>query len=309
MSDFNHFKEKYQQHLAVIRFAAGTIKRYIYFLNSFFKYLEEMNIFEIAAVTKDHIQDYQTHLYEAVNSRGEPNSVFHQNNMLKVIKGFFRFLAEQNYLVSDPSRDVSYARTPKRLPRSILTGPEVKKMIRAPNTKTATGYRDRAIIEVFYSTGIRRNELINLQLADVDYHDGLVRVNSGKGSKDRVVPIGRIACRYIENYVKQVRPMLVKNPTDNHLFLTMNGTKISENRLWELIKIYSKRSKIKKNITTHTFRHTCATLMLKNKANIRHIQELLGHSSLEATQIYTRVSITDLKEVHSKCHPREKDKE
>jgi len=168
---------------------------------------------------------------------------------------------------------------------------------------------DRAIIEVFYSTGIRRNELINLEISDVDYHEGFVRINSGKGNKDRVVPIGKIACRYIENYVKGVRPMLVKDPRDNHLFLTINGTKISENRVWQLVKTYSRKTKIKKNITTHTFRHTCATLMLKNKANIRHIQELLGHSSLDSTQVYTSVTITDLKEVHSKCHPREKDKE
>jgi len=162
---------------------------------------------------------------------------------------------------------------------------------------------------VFYSTGIRRNELINLRLPDIDYHGGFVRVNSGKGSKDRVVPIGKIACRYIENYVKGVRPMLVKDPTDNYLFLTVNGTRMSKNRVWELVKIYSKKTKIKKNITPHTFRHTCATLMLKNKANIRHIQELLGHASLDSTQVYTRVSIADLKEVHAKCHPREKDRD
>ena len=309
MSDFDSFKEKYRKHLTVIHYASETIKRYIYFLNRFFAWLEAQGVTAIGGVTKEHIQDYQTHLYETVNSRGEPNSVFHQNNTLKAIKGLFRFLAEQNYLVSDPSRDVSYARTPKRLPRSILTGPEAKKVIHAPNTKTATGYRDRAIIEVFYSTGIRRNELINLELSDVDYHEGFVRINSGKGNKDRVVPIGKIACRYIENYVKAVRPMLVKDPTDNHLFLTINGTNISENRVWQLIKVYSKKTKIKKNITTHTFRHTCATLMLKNKANIRHIQELLGHSSLDSTQVYTSVTITDLKEVHSKCHPREKDRE
>ncbi len=309
MSEFNAFKEKYRQHLTVIRYAPETIKRYTYFLNRFFAWLEAQGVTEISEVTKEHIQDYQTELYETVNSRGEPNSVFHQNNTLKAVKGFFRYLAENNYLVSDPSRDVSYARTPKRLPRSILTGPEAKKIVHAPNTNTATGYRDRAIIEVFYSTGIRRNELINLELSDVDYHEGFVRINSGKGNKDRVVPIGKIACRYIENYVKAVRPMLVKDPTDNHLFLSINGTKISENRVWQLVKTYSKKTRIKKNITTHTFRHTCATLMLKNKANIRHIQELLGHSSLEATQVYTRVSITDLKEVHSRCHPREKDRE
>ena len=178
MSDFDTFKEKYHWHLTVIHYTPETIKRYIYFLNRFFAWLEAQEITEIGAVTKDHVQDYQTHLYETVNSRGEPNSVFHQNNTLKAIKGLFRFLAEQNYLVSDPSRDVSYARTPKRLPRSILTGPEAKKVIHAPNTKTATGYRDRAIIEVFYSTGIRRNELINLELSDVDYHEGFVRINS-----------------------------------------------------------------------------------------------------------------------------------
>ena len=210
MIDFNALKEKYCQHLTVIRYAPGTIKRHGYFLNHFLSYLEEQGIHEITQITKDTIQDYQARLYETVNSRGEPNSVFHQNNNLKAVKGFFRFLIENNYLVSDPARDVSYARTPKRLPRSILTGPEAKKVIHAPNTKTATGYRDRAIIEVFYSTGIRRNELINLQLADVDYHEGFVRVNSGKGSKDRVVPIGKIACRYVENYVKAVRPCLSK---------------------------------------------------------------------------------------------------
>ncbi len=309
MNDFDPFKEKYCQHLTVIRYAPGTIKRHGYFLKRFLAYLEEQGVHEIAQITKDTIQDYQECIYETVNSRGEPNSVFHQNNNLKAIKGFFRFLVEHNYLVSDPARDISYARTPRRLPRSILTGPEAKKVIHAPNTKTATGYRDRAIMEVFYSTGIRRNELINLQLVDVDYHEGFVRVNSGKGLKDRVVPIGKIACRYLENYVKVVRPMLVIDPTDNHLFLSMNGTKISENRVWQLIKIYGNKTKIKKNITTHTFRHTCATLMLRNKANIRHIQELLGHSSLESTQVYTRVSITDLKEVHSKCHPREKDQD
>jgi integrase/recombinase XerD len=309
MSDFDAFKEKYRQHLTVIHYAPETIKRYIYFLNRFFAWLEALGVTEISGVTKDTVQDYQAHLYETVNSRGEPNSVFHQNNTLKAVKGLFRFLAEQNYLVSDPSRDVSYARTPKRLPRSILTGPEAKKVIHAPNTKTATGYRDRAIIEVFYSTGIRRNELINLELADVDYHEGLVRVNSGKGNKDRVVPIGKIACRYIENYVKAVRPMLVKNPTNNHLFITIKGNTLAHTVPGQAIRRSNRRAKIKKNITPHTFRHTCATLMLKNKANIRHIQELLGHATLGSTQVYTSVTITDLKEVHSKCHPREKDRE
>ncbi len=242
MSDFNACKEKYRQHLSVLRFAPETVKRYIYFLNRFFAWLEIQGVAEIGRVTKDMVQDYQAHLYETVNSRGEPNSVFHQNNALKAMKSLFRFLVESNCLSSDPTREVSYARTPKRLPRSILTGQEAKKIIHAPNTSTATGYRDRTMMEVLYSTGMRRSELINLRVSDVDYHGGFVRINSGKGNKDRVVPVGRIACRYLENYITAVRPLFSRNPAENHLFLTINGTEISRNRVWQLIKIYSKKN-------------------------------------------------------------------
>ena len=309
MSDLNDFAEKYRQHLAIRNYAPGTIKGHLFFLNRFIKYLDEINITEIAAVTRDVVQDYQTHLYETINKRGEPNSVFHQNNNMKAVKAFFRFLKENDYLAGDPAKEISYAKTPKRLPRSILSGPEAKKVIHAPNTKTALGYRDRTILEVLYSTGIRNQELINITLNDVDYTEGFIRINSGKGNKDRVVPIGKIACRYIENYVKGVRPMLVKNPTNNHLFITIKGNTLAHTVPGQAIRRSNRRAKIKKNITPHTFRHTCATLMLRNKANIRHIQELLGHATLNTTQIYAQVSITDLKEVHSKCHPREKDRE
>ncbi len=309
MTSLNEFARKYCEHLTVLGYAAGTVKAELFFLNRFFKYLGEINVTELAAVTRDIMRDYQVYLYEEINFKGEPNGVAYQNNNLRAVKAFFRFLKENDYLPGDPAKDITYAKTPKRLPRSILSGPEAKKVIHAPNTKTILGYRDRAILEVLYSTGIRRAEVINLLLTDVDYQDGLVRVNSGKGNKDRVVPIGKIACRYIENYIKAIRPSLIRDPYNNHLFLSMKGSRLSKSVVGEIVKRYGKKSKVKKNITPHTFRHTCATLMLRNKANIRHIQELLGHSSLESTQVYAHVSITDLKEVHSKCHPREKDRE
>lgn len=310
MSDeLKNFKDKYREHLAVMNYAAGTIKSHAFYLNRFFRYLHENNIEEIAAVTKDTIRDYQVYLYQEINYRGQPNSAAAQNNALKVVKSFFRFLAENNYIVGDPAKDISYAKTPKRLPRSILSQIEAKKVLHAPDTKTTLGYRNRTIIEVLYSTAIRKEEINNLLIRDVDYNDGFIRINSGKGDKDRVVPIGKIACRYLENYIKAVRPSLIRNPYNNHLFLSLRGNKLSKNMVWEIVKSYAKKAKLKKNISPHTFRHTCATLMLRNKANIRHIQEMLGHASLESTQIYTSVSITDLKEVHSRCHPREKDKE
>jgi len=301
--------EKYRRHLTLLNYSLNTIKGHLFYLKRFFRYLNEKNIDEITAVKKDTIRDYQTYLYEEINFKGEPNSVVTQNNALKVVKSFFRFLGENDYLVGDPAKDISYAKTPKRLPRSILTQSEMKKLLHSPDTKTALGYRDRAILELLYSSGIRREELNHLLLQDVDYNDGFLRVNSGKGNKDRVVPIGKIACRYIENYIKAVRPSLIRDPYNNHLFLSLKGNRLSKNMVWEIVKRYTKKAKIKKTISPHTFRHTCATLMLRNKANIRHIQEMLGHASLDSTQIYASVSITDLKEVHSRCHPREKDRD
>jgi integrase/recombinase XerD len=309
MNSFSDFREKYKQHLLILNYAERTIEGHVFYLNRFMAWLNERDVSGITAVMKSHVADYQTHLYEQINRNGEPLGPRYQNHVLGIVKSFFCFLRESDYLASDPSRDVAYAKTPKRLPRSILSGPEAKKVIHAPNTKTALGYRDRTILEVLYSTGIRRHELVNLTLPDVDYQEGFVRINNGKGSKDRVVPIGKIACRYIENYVKQVRPMLVKDPTENHLFLSILGHSPCFSTIGEIVKKHTRKAKIKKTVTPHTFRHTCATHMLRNKANIRHLQELLGHASLESTQVYAHVSITDLKEVHSKCHPREKDKE
>lgn len=301
--------EKYRQHLTLLNYSLNTIKGHLFYLKRFFWYLKEKNIDEITAVTKDIIRDYQTHLYEEINFKGEPNSVVTQNNALKVVKSFFCFLGENDYLVGDPAKDISYAKAPKRLPRSILTQSEMKQLLHSPDTKTALGYRDRAILELLYSSGIRKEELNHLLLQDVDYNDGFLRVNSGKGNKDRVVPIGKIACRYLENYTKAVRPSLITDPYNNHLFLSLKGNKLSKNMVWEIVKRHGRKARIKKTISPHTFRHTCATLMLRNKANIRHIQEMLGHASLDSTQIYASVSITDLKEVHSRCHPREKDRD
>lgn len=300
---------RYCAHLKTLNYAVKTIKGQQFYLNRFLAWLKGIGIEEIAAVTKDVVMDYQAHLFEEINFRGQPNTVFSQNRNLQAVKSFFRFLSENDYIVGDPAKNVSYAKEPQRLPRSILTQSEAKKVLHAPDTKTVLGYRDRTILEVLYSTGIRKEELLNIRLTDVDYADGFIRINCGKGRKDRVVPLGKIACRYLENYITGVRPSLIRNPHNNHLFLSLRGNRLSKNMIWEIVKSYAVKAKMKKNISPHTFRHTCATLMLRNNANIRHIQELLGHASLDSTQVYASVSINDLKEVHARCHPREKDRE
>ena len=301
--------EEYIQSLKTRNLAQRTVEGQRWRLSKFFLYLYQQGVDRFEQINKPLILDYQTELYHSLSKQGKPYGASYQNSMLSVVKSFTNFLKERDYIISDPGHGIQYAKTPKILPRSILTKSEARKIINAPDVKTTLGYRDKTIMEVLYTTGIRKEELNNLTLNDVDYHDGFLRINKGKGGKDRMVPLGKIACRYLENYIKSVRPDLIKDPFNDHLFLSVRGNKLSKNVAWWLVKKYAKKAKIKKTVSPHTFRHTCATAMLKNKADVRAVQELLGHESLDTTQIYTRVTIDDLKKVHSRCHPRERDKE
>ena len=300
--------KEFERSLKILNRSKRTVAEVIRKLNKFFEYLHCLEIAHVDGITRAVVRDYQIEVYQTVNAKGYPNSVAYQNSQLSAVKQFLQFLVDAGYIVSNPARDIQYAKQPQRLPRGILSASEARKIMQAPDTKSAIGYRDRTILEVLYSSGIRKTELRDLTLNDVDYHDGFLRIQ-GKGNKERVVPIGRIACRYLENYIKSGRPELIKDPYNNHLFLSSRGNRFNHNAVWVLVKKYAKKAKVKKNIHCHTFRHTCATAMLRNKADVRIIQKLLGHSSLDSTQVYTRVSITDLKEVHQRCHPREKDKE
>jgi len=308
MSDLDLYMEKYLEHLAVLNFAPITLRNHRYMLRPLRAYLEEMGALEVAAVTAEMLRDYQSSLKERVNWKGEPINAFSQNGILKGAKCFFRFLNEENYLLSNPARGLRYAKVPKHLPRNILTIQEMKKLLNTPDTGTALGYRDRTILELMYSTGLRKSEVNHLNVSDVDTVDGFVRVNEGKGAKDRVVPLGKIACRWVENYVKAVRPMLLRGKADAHLFLTDRGKPFSLSAVWGVVTRHAKGAGLEKRITPHSLRHTCATLMMRNRANVRHIQVLLGHNSLETTQIYAQVSVVDLKDAHKKYHPRERER-
>ena len=300
--------KEFLKSLRVRNLSHRTIEQVSWRLSKFLEYIDRRNIEQVQAITRDVISSYQVELYEAVNRSGMPNTTAFQNGMLSTVKQFMRYLKDHDLIVADPARDIGYAKEPKRLPQGVLSPAEARKILHATDTSSVIGYRDRTILEVLYSTGLRKEELGKITLTDVDYKDGFLRV-SGKGDRERIVPLGRIACRYLENYIKSVRVELFKNPGEKHLFLTSRGRPLSKNVVWELVKKYALKAKIQKNVHPHTFRHTCATVMLKNKANIRAVQELLGHSSLNSTQIYTHLTITDLKQIHAKCHPREKDKE
>ena len=190
-----------------------------------------------------------------------------------------------------------------KLPKT-MTEEEVIQVLAAPDLHTPIGIRDRAILELLYSSGVRRRELVNLNLADIDFENGYLMVNQGKYHKDRIVPIGEVALKFIEAYLKLVRWWFLRNPAEPALFLnSTTGKRIAVNTLAYIVKKMVKKSGIKKKITPHTFRHTMATHLLRNQADIRHIQAMLGHASLATTQIYTLLDTDDLKEVHRRAHP------
>ena len=296
--------QEFLRSLKIRNFSRRTIAGLRWKLGKFTDYLNSSGIVEVLAITKEAVSSYQVELYEKLNKSGRPNTVSYQNDMLSAVKQFMSFLKEHDHIVSDPARDVPYAKAPKPLPRGVLTSSEARKILHAPDIKSVIGYRDRTILEVLYSTGIRKEELNSLTISDVDYEDGFLRIENGKGGKDRIVPLGRIACRYLENYIKSVRPELLRDPYEKHLFLSSRARPLSKNVAWELIKKYAKKARLHKNVHPHTFRHTCATAMLKNKANIRVVQELLGHADLATTQIYTHLTRDRLQAVYDATHPR-----
>jgi integrase/recombinase XerD len=266
--------------------------------------LEVENAGGINDLSEDIITEYRQELYFCLTAKGKPLTLRTQSQMLGVVKGFTRFLKESDYLIRDPAEGMRLPRKPKRLPRAILSSVEVKKLLQSIDTHTNRGYRNRIILEILYDTAIRRAEVANIKLHDLDLASGYIRI-SGKGDKDRVVPLSKRVCELVQNYILMVRHTFVNGDDPGWLILNRWGCKMDPNGIWAAVKRCVGLSGIKKNITTHTFRHACATHMLKAGAPVRHLQEMLGHESLESTQIYTHVTINDLKEIHAKYHPSE----
>lgn len=297
----------YKEHLTIVNRSPRTIKLHLWRLKRFISFLDAYSITDVQDITQDYIMEYQKHCHYRENRYKRQDSISVQNHHLASIKCFFHWLKQEGYISNNSAEEIEYAKEPKRLPQTALTNKEVKQILRQPDTGTLEGYRDRTILEVLYSTGIRKSELINIKTEDIDYEQGYLRINQGKGNKDRVVPLGKIASEHTENYIKGIRPWLNKRKETKELFISRKGNKLGKSTLDGIIKKYARLSKLEKPISTHTFRRSCATEMIKNKANLMHVKELLGHNSMETVQAYCNLSIVDLKEAHKKHHPREKD--
>jgi len=226
-----------------------------------------------------------------------------QNSHLTGIRAYFRWLSKNNYILSNPARDLEMARVSTRLPQNILSPSEADSIINQADTSTTSGIRDRAIMEVLYSTGIRRIELVQIKLGHININEHTLMVVHGKGDKDRMLPVGERAISWVEKYLQHARGQLQISQDEEALFLGNHGQGITPGWLSTIVTRYITKADIGKTGSCHMFRHSMATGMLENGADIRYIQMMLGHSSLKSTQIYTNVSIVKLKEVHGATHP------
>ncbi|MFH1777799.1 MAG: tyrosine-type recombinase/integrase [Candidatus Omnitrophota bacterium] len=289
---------KYKEQLKIKHYADKSISSYEYCLNKFLQYLSQREK-TIKELTKTDITEYRVYLKQKNYSAST------RERNLQSIKGFFKYLEENFYILDNPTAGLVLPKTEKRIP-VVLTESEVKKILQQPNTSTLSGIRDRTILEVLYSTGIRLNELHNLTIYDLDISSGFLRITQGKFSKDRFVPLTKISCYYLKEYIKQVRPVFSRNRLqEKALFIGRSGKAINKQIISELIRNYAKAAKINKKVTAHTFRHTCATHLLEHNVDIFKIQKLLGHSRASITQQYTKVSPRQIKQVHERCHPLE----
>jgi integrase/recombinase XerD len=294
---------KFKEYMQAREFSPRTVTDYRHDARVFLEYLETIGVTEISEVDRAMVADYQIRLLDQTY-RDRPITTVTRLKRLTTLRCFCNYLVRRGQLAADPTADLELPKRPKSLPKNILTKKEMGKLLELPDLNTPFGIRDRAIMEVFYSTGIRVSELCNLTLNDIDLAGGELRVNQGKNAKDRVVPLGEVACDYLNLYLRNARSQLAASG-QNLLFVTKNGRRFHCTDLSHLVARYGQKAGLKKRIACHSLRHTCATHLLQGKADIRHIQEILGHASLATTQIYTKVEIADLKKVHRRCHPRE----
>lgn len=267
------------------------------------KYLAEQKITDFAAITPQIVAGYQSWVYNYQTRFGKPFTIATQIQVLNNLQVFYRYLVKTGKVLSSPADIIRLPKEPRKLPAVVLTQKEMKKLLAQPDTSTVLGFRDRTMYEVLYSTGIRIGELIRLRTQDIALSEGTVFIHAGKGGKDRVVPLGKTACRYVKEYLQKIKPILAS--ADDILFPDRLGKPFDRSGILKKLAVYAMRAGIKKNITVHTFRHTLATEMLKHGADLRQIQELLGHTSLRTTQLYTHIVKGELKRILEQCHPRE----
>lgn len=294
---------EYLESLAIRNYSGQTIGNREFLLRQFIQWCRERGVTDPLEVTRPVLERYQRYLFLYRKKNGEPMSFRSQHSRLVPLRMWFRWMTRQNHLLHNPASELELPKLGQPLPRNILSASEVEQILQLCDVADPIGLRDRAVIEVLYSTGIRRGEIVALKLYDLSLDRGVVLVRQGKGKKDRYVPIGERAIAWLEKYIREARPQLAAEPDDMTVFLTAQGEPFCLDHMTSNVKARIDAAKLGKTGACHLFRHTMATLMHENGADIRFIQEILGHVKLETTQIYTHVSIRTLQQVHAATHP------
>ena len=288
--------------LAVQNYSAHTVQNRRVHIGFFLQWCRERGLTEPVEVTRPVLERYQRHLFHYRKKNGEPLSFRSQHACLVPLRVWFRWMTRQNHILHNPASELELPRLGRALPKNIFSAAEVERIMVLCQIEEPIGLRDRAILEVLYSTGIRRLETIQLKLYDLSLDRGLILVH-GKGKKDRYVPIGERAIAWLEKYVREARPQLAIEPDDMTVFLTAQGEPFSRDHLTAVVKDRVDAAKLGKTGSCHLFRHTMATLMHEGGADIRYIQQMLGHEDIKTTQIYTQVAIRALQQIHAATHP------
>jgi integrase/recombinase XerD len=291
------------EQLSVHAYSPLTVKAKRTMLAMLAGWLAERSVTRPAEVTLPMLEGYQRSLFHARKEDGSPLAFSTQAQRLGAVRTFFEWLVRNNRILHDPAAGLELPRPGQRLPRAVLSVAEVERIMAVPDLETPLGLRDRAMLELLYATGVRRAELANLAVFDLDVERRALMVREGKGRKDRMIPTGERAVIWCERYLAEARPELVGHSDNGYLFLTVTGQKIYTENLSRHITSYIRRSGVGKPGSCHLFRHTMATLMLEGGADIRYVQQMLGHTDISSTQIYTRVSLRALEAVHSATHP------
>jgi len=298
-----HFMEEHLEWLLVSNYSEDTADHARWSIGDFVRWAEQRGMQHPMEVTRPILESYQRYLYYYRQKNGQPLTFRTQHSRLTPICRWFRWLVRNNHILYNPASDLDLPRMEKRIPRTIFTADEVEHVMVVPDIQTPMGLRDRAMLETFYSTGVRRKELVRLKLYDVDRERATLTIRLGKGQKDRMIPIGERALAWVGKYLREARPQLAVEPDDATLFLTQYGEPFNPDALSNLTRDLIAEANLGKSGSCHTFRHTMATLMLEGGANLRYIQQMLGHAEISSTEIYTHVAIRKLQKIHAATHP------
>jgi len=277
------------------RLSFNTLQSYRRDIEQYFEYLQEINLQNISNSNKTTVIAYLLYLQK----KGRATSTISRN--LASIRSFYQYISKNKLIDHDPTAELESPKVEKKLPQ-ILSPEEVELLLEQPQCVDLKGYRDKAMLELLYATGIRVSELIQLDLQDVNLDMAYIRCN--KGTRERMIPIGTMAINALKEYLSKSRPLLVQNDEEKALFVNINGSRLTRQGFWKIIKQYKNKAKINKDITPHTLRHSFAAHLLENGADLRSIQEMLGHSDISSTQIYAQIAKNRIKEIYKKTHPR-----